>query len=163
MRRRWLVVLVSVSRLAIGGGAVVLATSSLARRPLRHPCPTIASRPNPSTAGDEVTISGRVLFAPAGTRVVLWHRLPFQRHFTRVVSTTTDGSGFYSIRRKPDLVDTNRRWYVTAQGKRSRTVEQSVHTLVTLTASTTTPAIPSPSADRSARRTRLTGSGSSGR
>jgi hypothetical protein len=64
MRRRPLVVLVSVSLLAIGGGAAALATSSAARRPLlRHPRPTIDSRPNPSTAGEGVMIFGRVLFA----------------------------------------------------------------------------------------------------
>ncbi len=135
MRRRPLTVLVSMLLLLIGGGAATLATSSSARRTVRHPRPSLASRPDPSTAGDQVMIFGRVLFAPAGTRVVLWHRLPRQRHYTRVVTTTTDGSGFYSIPRGRGVVDTNRRWYVVARGKRSRTLYQRVHALVTLAAS----------------------------
>ena len=133
MRRRPVTVLVSML-LVIGGGAAMQATSSAGRQ-LRHPRPTIDSSPNPSAAGEKVMIFGRVLFAPAGARVVLWHRLPSQRHFTRVQSTTTDGSGFYSFPREPGVVDTNRRWYVVAREERSRTLYQRVRALVTLVAS----------------------------
>jgi hypothetical protein len=96
---------------------------------------TIDSTPDPSTAGGPITISGRLLgLAQPGTPVVLWSMLPDQR-LHRVLQTSTNAAGEYAIVRGPGAVETNRQWYVTARGSRSRTVTQSVHALVTLVAS----------------------------
>src|SRR5947209_3724596 len=45
---------------------------------------TIASGPDPSVAGQKVTIAGRLLNGGAGKTVDLWQRLPGQTSFTRV-------------------------------------------------------------------------------
>jgi phospholipase C len=151
--RRSLVLFLTVGVTALVGGAIALVAASGARPgcPLAGAarafcCPpnalcaipiTIESAPNPSTAGQRVTIRGRVFGAPAGTVVVLWHRLPGQRRFHRVLSTTTDSAQRYSIIRREGLVDTNRRWFVKARGRRSRIEDQRVRALVTLGASST--------------------------
>src|SRR5215203_876887 len=63
--------------------AAVSACVALATvvRASASPRPTIKAAPNPTTAGDPVVIYGR---APAGARVVLWHRIKPARHFTPV-------------------------------------------------------------------------------
>jgi phospholipase C len=136
--RRWLyLLLASMSAIGVAAGATALTTVSAARPRVRHVRrhrPTITSFPDPSVAGAEVSIMGRVRGAPVGTQVVLWHRLPSQRQFTPVTSTRTFALGSYSITRVPGVVDTNRRWYVVSQGRRSRTIEQRVQAAVTLTA-----------------------------
>ncbi len=101
---------------------------------------TIDGDPNPSTAGQSVVISGRLLGASAtsSTRVVLWHQLPGQRQFHRVASTTVNPLGLYEIVRPGGTVDTNRRWYVTANDLRSPTITQRVQALVTLSEAATT-------------------------
>src|SRR5436309_1905174 len=152
--RRSLVVVLSVALVAaVGGGAMLGSASgdSRARRvvvcPLAHAsgarncCPppgalcvlrlAIGTAPNPSTAGAPVVISGRSL---AGVPVALWQRLPQQRLFRRLLTTSTDSMGQYTMRTQPD---TNRQWYVTARGLRSRVVTQRVQALVTLAASST--------------------------
>ncbi len=101
---------------------------------------TVDADPSPSTAGQSVIVSGRLLGASAtsSTRVVLWHRLPEQRQFHRVASTMVNPLGLYEIVRPPGTVDTNRRWYVTAGDLRSPTITQHVQALVTLSAAATT-------------------------
>ena len=104
-------------------------------------CPrpaTITSSPNPSTAGDVVTITGSVSGAKAGTKVVLWDRLPGQRRFSRVLTATINDSGQYTIVLAGGMVKTSRQWYVTSGSKRSRTLDQRVDALIALTASATT-------------------------
>ena len=100
---------------------------------------TIVPVPDPSSAGEEVTISGEVAGAKRGTRVWLWHRLPGQRRFRRVLRTKTNALGQYSIVRADGIVMTNRWWYVTAPRRRSETVLERVHAIVSLSASTMTP------------------------
>ena len=52
---------------------------------------TIATAPNPSTAGQQVTISGRLRGKRhAHAVVVLWRRLPRARHFHPTAGTRTD-------------------------------------------------------------------------
>jgi phospholipase C len=66
--------------------------------------------------------------------VVLWRRFPGSRRFRRTELTRTDHAGRYSMTAR---IGSNRWWYVTARGFRSRTVHQRVHALITLAASET--------------------------
>jgi hypothetical protein len=90
---------------------------------------TINVAPNPVTAGDPVVIFGR---APAGSRVVLWHRVNPAPVFTPVSRTRADAAGHYEFLRAEGVVTTNRNWFVVATGRRSRTVHEKVVALVTL-------------------------------
>jgi phospholipase C len=106
------------------------------RRPVLSPrCLSINVAPDPSTAGQVVTISGRLLGPGRAHRVVrLWRRFPGRRRFSATEITRTDRFGRYSMRA---TIDTNRWWYVTARGLRSHTVHQRVQALITLAASET--------------------------
>ncbi len=123
--------LVSVSSAA--SSASVSRAPTCRNHHRRVSCLTIAAAPNPSTDGQSVTISGRLL-GPRHRRalVVLWRRLPGQRHFHSTAATRTDRSGRYSMKVR---LDGNRWWYVTAHGFRSRTVHQRVAALITLASS----------------------------
>jgi phospholipase C len=98
-------------------------------------CLTLAGAPNPSTAGQAVTISGR-LFGPRRARavVLLWRRLPGQKRFHPTAATRTDRAGNYAM---TVFTDANRWWYVTAKGFRSRTVHERVAAAISLTSSET--------------------------
>jgi phospholipase C len=97
------------------------------------PCLTIVTSPNPSTDGQAVTISGRLEGPRRGHAVILlWRRLPGQKHFHPVAATRTNHTGSYAM---TALVEGNRWWYVTGHGFRSRTVHQRVQALITLTSS----------------------------
>src|SRR5947209_1146796 len=128
MRRRGRVAVLLWPVLFMAGGGSLLPASAAARSaaasrpsaPCRAPrshasrCLTIAAAPNPSTAGQQVTISGR-LRGPrrAHALVLLWRRLPHSKHFHATAGTRTDRSGDYSMK---VFVDGNRWWYVTARG-----------------------------------------------
>src|SRR5438105_6097510 len=86
---------------------------------------SIGATPNPSVAGQQVVISGRLVGSrSAGVDVTLWHRLPGQRRFGRLLDTLTDAAGQYRIVRGPGVVRTNREFYVTARVLRSATIRQ---------------------------------------
>jgi hypothetical protein len=106
--------------------AAALSASGTAAAAAR---PTIHSAPNPTTAGDPVVVYGR---AAAGARVVLWHRITPARSFTRISTTTAGAAGRYQFARLGGVVDSNRHWFVRADGRRSRTVHQRVLALVTV-------------------------------
>jgi hypothetical protein len=94
---------------------------------------TINAAPNPIVAGDAVVVFGHLGGAGnAGQTVTLYHHLPGSPGFTVVQSATTDAAGYYQFNRLPGVVDTNRSWYATADGFRSRTVRERVQALVTL-------------------------------
>lgn len=93
---------------------------------------TIGSTPNPSTAGHQVTISGRLLSGGAGTPVALWQALPGGA-FVQVAQTTTNSIGGYEFVRSG--AETNRQWYVSASSLHSATIDQSVRAVVTLSKS----------------------------
>jgi phospholipase C len=96
---------------------------------------TIATTPNPSTGRQRVTISGRLLTAHRrGVKVLLWRKLPGSKRFRVTEAKRTNSSGRYSMTL---WIDSNRWWYVTAQGLRSLTVHQRVHALITLASSET--------------------------
>jgi phospholipase C len=106
------------------------------RRPvLSAHCLSIGTAPDPSTAGQVITISGRLRGSRRNHRVVLlWRRFPGRRHYWPTEITRTDRFGRYSMGAR---IDTNRWWYVTARGWRSTTVHQRVQALLGLGTSET--------------------------
>jgi phospholipase C len=147
--------------LAIGGGIIVISSvakpasasaaasrcshslhrsTACCRRAIRSHrtgrpsnCLTIAVSPNPSTAGQVVTISGRLFGLHRGTAVVrLWRRFPGARRFHVTDAVLTDRSGRFSI---TTPIGSNRWWFVTARGARSRTVHQRVAAAIAIGAS----------------------------
>jgi hypothetical protein len=98
-------------------------------------CLTLTTSPNPSTAGQIVILSGRLLGPHRRHAVVLlWRRFPGWRRFHPTVVTRTDRSGHYSISAQ---ISTNRWWYVTSRGFRSDTVHQRVAAVITVAQSAT--------------------------
>lgn len=97
---------------------------------------TAQARPNPITAGEAVMVFGR-LTGPKrrDARVVLWHKLAGWRRFHPATSTPTNAAGRYEILRRPNVVRTNRAWFVIAAGRRSRTMSEYVYARVSLSAS----------------------------
>jgi phospholipase C len=99
---------------------------------------TIRASPNPSSRGAKVVISGTLGGRKvAHVRLSLYQRLGSSGRFRRLVRTRTDGAGGYRIVRSAGIVVTNRQWYVTAHGLRSRTVTERVHATVALSATST--------------------------
>jgi phospholipase C len=140
MRSRRLSILLLAVGL-IGGGIVAAALAAPhGHAGARARRITIASSPNPSTAGDPVVISGR-LSGPGRHHapVTLWSRLPDRPHFSGAGVTITDARGEYRFRRRAGVVTTDRDWFVTAGGARSQVLKQRVRALVSLVASTASP------------------------
>ena len=109
------------SAVAIATAGALLATAAPAASAAARP--TISAAPNPTTTGDPVVIFGT---APAGAKVVLWHRIARRPRFTVVQRTTADSAGRYEFTRADGVVTTNRNWYVVSGGRRSRTVHERV-------------------------------------
>ncbi len=94
---------------------------------------TIHAQPNPDVTGSPVIIFGQLRGAnDAHQTITLWHRLARQLVFTPIQQVTTDANGFYDIPRAEGVVDTNREWFVSANGHRSRVVRERVYAEVTL-------------------------------
>ena len=99
--------------------AVGAAVAGAAPRHSRHfRAITIHVQPNPITAGDPVTIFGRLFGRRhVGRLVVLFHRAAEQgRHYIPVQTTHTDATGRYEFSRADGAVLTNRSWFVAAAG-----------------------------------------------
>ena len=98
---------------------------------------TIASSPDPSTAGRKVVISGGLTSnpPPAGAQVALWRELSGQSSFHQVAQTTTDSAGQYKFTLKSGMVNADQHFYVTANGLQSPTLAQHVKALVGLSGS----------------------------
>ena len=97
---------------------------------------TIASSPDPSVAGHRVVISGGLTSNPtAGDQALLWRELAGQASFHQVAQTTTDSAGQYRFTLKRGTVNADQRWYVTAAGRQSPTLDQTVSALVGLAGS----------------------------
>ncbi len=94
---------------------------------------TIAATPDPARAGGKVTISGRLSAGTSGVTVALWQELPGSKTFSQIDTTTTNSSGGYRFVRTD--ANTNRQWYVTANGLHSFTIVESVHAVVKLSRS----------------------------
>jgi len=98
---------------------------------------TIASAPNPSTAGRKVVISGALVGNPvSGAQVVLWGRLAGHSSFQKMAQSTTDSSGRYTFALPRGAVMTDQAWYVASNGVQSSTLQQHVDALVGLSSST---------------------------
>ena len=95
---------------------------------------TIAASPDPSTAGRKVVISGGLTSnpPPSGVQVVLWRELSGQSTFHQVTQTTTDSAGQYKITLTRGMVNADQKWYVTANGLQSPTLQQQVNALIGL-------------------------------
>jgi hypothetical protein len=95
---------------------------------------TIASSPDPSTAGRKVVISGGFTSNPpaAGATVALWRELSGQSSFHQVAQTTTGSAGQYKFTLKPGMVNADQQWYVSANGLQSPTLHQVVNAVVGL-------------------------------
>jgi hypothetical protein len=95
---------------------------------------TINTTQNPIPTGDAVTLYGQLqnVSDVSDRTVTLYHRLPNQRHFTRVQTVKTNAAGFWQIDRAEGVVRTNRAWFVTVNHLRSRTIVERVHATVTL-------------------------------
>lgn len=93
---------------------------------------TISTSPDPSVAGQSVTISGRLTGGASGTSVSLWQKLAGQSSFRNVAQTTTNASGDYTFARGAGTVQKDTSWYTTASGARSATQLQRVSAQVKL-------------------------------
>lgn len=105
----------------------------------KHPSPggrhgvSIDVSANPVVSGDPLLIFGRLVGPNNGGRsVVLWHRVNPAARFTPVQQTQTDAHGYYEFSRADGVVTSNRNWYVKSLGARSRTINERVFALVTL-------------------------------
>jgi phospholipase C len=92
-----------------------------------------------------VKVSGRVIgLGESGVSVVLWHRLAGRSGFTSVSTTLTGPHGDYRFASADGLPATNRSWYVVSGNRLSRTINQHVQALVTLTSPTGNPTATEP-------------------
>lgn len=79
-------------------------------------------------------ISGGLTSNPAasGIQVVLWRELSGQTTFHQVTNTTTNSAGQYKITLARGKVNADQKWYVTANGLQSATLQQHVDAVVAL-------------------------------
>lgn len=104
---------------------------------------TINATPNPVIAGDAVLIYGRLEGSnPGGQKIVLYHRVNPASQFTIVSITTTAPTGFYEFSRLPEVVESDRSWFVRAPllpgNIHSRAMHERVWATISLTARTLT-------------------------
>lgn len=121
--------------------ALLLALPSRTEAAPRHDHGlTIASTPDPLTAGEGVLIYGRLSGADsANKRIWLFHRINPAARFTPVSVTRTNASGFYEFVRADGIVNSNRNWFVLGpDNSHSRTIHEWVSAVVTLGANATT-------------------------
>lgn len=84
-------------------------------------------------------ISGGLTSNPvSGAQVVLWRELAGQSSFHQLAQTTTDSAGQYTFTMRRGSVNADQRWYVTANGLTSPTLQQEVNALVGLAAASHT-------------------------
>jgi hypothetical protein len=122
--------------------AVTAAPSLASAAPHHNRGLTITAIPNPIMAGEGVLIYGRLNGTDvAGKPIILYHHVSgSHRGFARVGATTTNAFGEYEFPRAEGVVDTNRSWFARqggVAGVHSRTVNERVAALVSLSASAT--------------------------
>jgi phospholipase C len=126
--RRWLILIWTMLVAAVAGGGVAVASADAPS--ITSGALTISARPNPSTAGDPVSITGQLSAGhPAGATIALWERLQGAKSFQHVATTRTGPSGRYTFVR---ITNAKRFWYATSGGLRSATITQQVHARVFL-------------------------------
>src|SRR5436853_1453611 len=110
---------VAAATLAVPAGA---SRAPGASGPVKHKRPpvtavTIAAQPNPSSAGQPILISGRVIGArKAGAPVSLWRERPRDRRFLLAAQTQADATGHYAVMVSGSDLDTNSQWYAVTHG-----------------------------------------------
>jgi len=118
-------------------GAGIAAGAPLANHGL-----TISATPQAILSGEGVLVYGQLNgHRPPGSKVVLHRRVGGASAFTIEGSTVTNGEGFYEFAFSEGVVTGNRSWYVTSPGAgnlHSRTVDERVASLLTLSASSAT-------------------------
>ena len=122
---------------ALAAALLLALPSTASAAPHHNHGLTIASTPDPITAGDGVLIYGQ-LTGPnnAHKRIWLFHRINPAQRFTPVSVTRTNASGFYEFIRADGVVNSNRNWFVLGPGNRhSRTIHEWVSAVVTLKSS----------------------------
>jgi hypothetical protein len=117
--------------------ALVPASALAHKHPSRNGrCEISLNAPRQIAAGEEVLLFGRLHCTnparEAHQEVRLFHHVWDLPGFAYVQSVRTDAAGFYAISRADGVVDTNRSWYVRAQGARSATKRIRVSAQVTL-------------------------------
>ncbi|MGD0198500.1 MAG: hypothetical protein ABSC56_11435 [Solirubrobacteraceae bacterium] len=138
MHSRYLRATALASVLALGGLVPAGANAQGAhhsRLPFRGPHSiTIHAQPNPIVVGDSVVVYGRLLGRDSENKlVVLYHHAtgsPFG--FVPVQATRTGVGGAYEFQRADGSVDSNRQWYVAADGAVSAVVNERVAAQVTV-------------------------------
>ena len=144
--------------IALAGGGATLASSSSgqapiattpvckpAGKPARQPLArvlTIYASPNPVAAAGQVQVFGRLVAVRRGVRrcgitIVLWQRFPNQHRYTAVGHARTTANGRYSFVIPAGTVTTNRNWYATARGLRSRVLAEHARPVVSLASTAT--------------------------
>ncbi|MGA2927269.1 MAG: alkaline phosphatase family protein [Solirubrobacteraceae bacterium] len=121
-----------------------IATSNPGARVVACPAKAVSLyvTPNPVSAGSAVAAYGRVQWAhPAkhdcAVRVALWRRVLPGAGLRRVAVAITGPAGRYRFSLSAGIVLANSQWVVTTRGRRSVTVAQQVHAVVTLTSTAT--------------------------
>jgi phospholipase C len=95
---------------------------------------TLNASPNPAVAGQQVTISGKLvgLRRPCGVQVELFQRQGAGAY--KLLSTAVTGkAGGYRITLPPGVVETNQVWRVTARNLRSPALPQPVQAQINFT------------------------------
>jgi phospholipase C len=135
--------------LAAFGLAAADTTASVAAGASASPaCPatgiSLSIVPNPATPDAQVSLSGRLLGAPAAhprpacpQTVTVWRRLPYRSGFDPAASAALGPDSAYHLLIPPGALDVSSDWYVTAGALRSRTVSQAVRADVTLASDAT--------------------------
>ena len=136
--RNWLKILLPIAAIAV---AVIVTQVGAAQSagPLHRI--TIRTAPNPATAGDTITVSGRVTGAGIENRqVVIWFEAGGQSRFTPIGEAFTNGDGSYKAGARGRAATVNGVWYAVAGGLQSAQVSERVHALITLANSLASPA-----------------------
>ncbi len=134
---------VPIGLLATLASAVAPGVASAATAPQRDHGLTIHTFPNPSNAGEEIVVEGRLTDPPVvGQKIVLYHQIAGSAaRYKRYGVAMTDAQGYYLFVIKPGPF-TNQTGFVIEAGHpaiHSRLVYQRVHALVTLTESQANP------------------------
>lgn len=117
--------------------SLVALPSVASARPIHNRGITIATTPNPITAGEGVLIYGEMRGVNNGNQSVQLYQHVIGTHgFTQVGTTTTNAQGFYEFPNSAGTVTTDTAWYVRSAGFiHSRTVLEHVQAAVTLSES----------------------------
>lgn len=132
--------LMSTALVAVLGVPSAAFADRHAHHPVKHPFHRFCSitmhvAPRHTTAGEPIVIFGRLRCSgggESGQQVQLFHRLSSQQGFSQVQSVSTGTGGYYEFSRADGVVETNRSFFVVADGARSKVQQVKVSAQVTL-------------------------------